>query len=128
MPGTIAGKDRERLLRAPDEGEFEPRIEIGDRVEKGQILGTVDGTEVTAGVSGIIRGLIAPGTPVHEGLKIGDIDPREDPSFVDVISDKSRAVGGGVLEAVFWWYLRRPRQEGEPSAKNSDRGLPSDGI
>jgi xanthine dehydrogenase accessory factor len=33
-------------------------------------------------------------------MKIGDIDPRADPRFCQMVSDKSLAVGGGVLEAI----------------------------
>jgi xanthine dehydrogenase accessory factor len=34
-------------------------------------------------------------------MKVGDIDPRGDPSFCTLVSDKALAVGGGVLEAIF---------------------------
>jgi xanthine dehydrogenase accessory factor len=33
-------------------------------------------------------------------MKIGDIDPRRDPSLCYLISDKALAVAGGVLEAI----------------------------
>ena len=33
-------------------------------------------------------------------MKIGDIDPRDDPRLCRQISDKALAVSGGVLEAV----------------------------
>jgi xanthine dehydrogenase accessory factor len=33
-------------------------------------------------------------------MKIGDLDPRDDPRFCWLVSDKSLAVGGGVLEAI----------------------------
>jgi xanthine dehydrogenase accessory factor len=33
-------------------------------------------------------------------LKIGDVDPRDDPSFCSLVSEKALAVGGGVLEAI----------------------------
>jgi xanthine dehydrogenase accessory factor len=49
---------------------------------------------------GILRGLIRPGSVVKKNTKIGDIDPRDDPTIWSQISDKSRAVGGGVLEAI----------------------------
>jgi xanthine dehydrogenase accessory factor len=34
-------------------------------------------------------------------MKIGDIDPNDDPSYCFLVSDKALAVGGGVLEAIF---------------------------
>ena len=32
--------------------------------------------------------------------KIGDVDPRLDPNHCRVVSEKSLAIGGGVLEAI----------------------------
>jgi xanthine dehydrogenase accessory factor len=55
---------------------------------------------IEAPFEGVVRGLIAPGTAVPEGLKIGDVDPRADPEACFTISDKALAIGGGVLEAV----------------------------
>ena len=40
------------------------------------------------------------GMKVRAGLKVGDVDPRGDPSACWEISDKALAVGGGVMEAV----------------------------
>lgn len=99
-PGLVAGKGRERVLRAPVPGTASWRVEIGDRVREGERLGDVAGQSVAAPFDGVVRGLIAPGTVVPIGLKIGDIDPRDDPSAAFTISDKALAIGGGVLEAI----------------------------
>jgi xanthine dehydrogenase accessory factor len=37
---------------------------------------------------------------VPKGLKIGDIDPRGIREYCFSVSDKARAIGGGVLEAI----------------------------
>jgi xanthine dehydrogenase accessory factor len=37
---------------------------------------------------------------VTKGLKIGDVDPRDDPSACFLVSDKALAMGGAVLEAI----------------------------
>jgi len=60
---------------------------------------------VVAAISGILRGLVRDGLVVSAGMKIGDIDPRAVREHCFTISDKSRAVAGGVLEAVM--YLLR---------------------
>lgn len=52
--------------------------------------------------AGLVRGLVADGTPVSEGLKIGDVDPRQDTDWHE-FSDKALAVAGGMLEAVLTW-------------------------
>ena len=105
-PGTVAGYDRERVLRAPAAGPAEWQVEIGDRVKEGQTLGSVAGKPIDAPFDGVVRGLIATGTEVKPGLKIGDVDPRGDPEAASLISDKALAIGGGVLEAILTWLNR----------------------
>lgn len=102
-PGIVAGKGAERVLRAPIAGKVAWRVEIGDPVTKGEVMGTVDGTAVTAPFDGVVRGLIAPGTAVKANLKIGDVDARADVAACFTISDKALSIGGGVLEAVLAW-------------------------
>lgn len=48
----------------------------------------------------MLRGLLHPGLTVQRGLKIGDLDPRNDARYCTLISDKALAIGGGVLEAI----------------------------
>lgn len=99
-PGIVAGKGKERVLRAPGDGVVDWKFEIGNLVRENQLIGTVDGHEVRAPFYGVIRGLIAPGTHVRRDLKIGDVDARADPAACHAISDKALAIGGGVLEAI----------------------------
>lgn len=44
------------------------------------------------------------GVETRAGMKLGDVDPRGERGYVDTISDKARAIGGGVLEAIFHSY------------------------
>lgn len=73
---------------------------IGDTVEAGECLFNVAGDRVHAAITGVLRGCIRPGIPVSRGMKIGDIDPRNDVSFCGTISEKARALGGSVLETL----------------------------
>ena len=100
IPGSINGFARERVLRAPNDGNFVSNIKIGTMVKSGDVVGTVNGDHVTTEISGVVRGLIRPGTVVKKGLKIGDVDPRGVMAYCDTISDKSRTISGGVLEAI----------------------------
>lgn len=102
VPGHLGGATVDRLVRAAAAGELTWNVRFGDVVDPGQELGTIDGAAVTARIGGTVRGLITPG-PVSPGLKLGDIDPRGDPAASTEISDKSRAVAGGVLEAILVW-------------------------
>jgi xanthine dehydrogenase accessory factor len=107
-PGIVAGKGAERVLRAPAAGKVDWRLEIGDLVADGQLIGEVAGETIAAPFAGVLRGLIAPGTEVPAGLKIGDLDARADVAACFTISDKALSIGGGVLEAILT-HLNRKR-------------------
>lgn len=108
VPGMIAGYAAERVIHAPVSGEMVfvqdengQTVDIGALVRKGQEIARVGGVPVLATIDGVLRGLIRAGYPVTEGLKIADIDPRpEQVAYCDTVSDKARAIGGGVVEAL----------------------------
>ena len=100
LPDPVRGQSGERVLRAPVDGILEARGEIGQHVDAGQTVAQVAGVAVAAPFAGVLRGLLHDGVAVTAGLKIGDVDPRDDPSFCSLVSDKALAVGGGVLEAI----------------------------
>ncbi len=100
IPGPIGGFTDERVLRAPVTGELIPQRKIGDLIDKGQIVASINGKEVQARIDGVLRGLIRTNSQVLQGLKIGDIDPRGEVGYCYTISDKARAIAGSVLEAV----------------------------
>ena len=100
VPGNVAGYTIERLIRANADGKIEPKAEIGDYVEKGQVVALTGGVPVYAQMSGVVRGMLQEGAGVWKNLKIGDIDARAEVSHCYTVSDKARAIGGGVLEAV----------------------------
>jgi xanthine dehydrogenase accessory factor len=96
--------DERRVLRAPVEGVLESRATIGQHFEPDQQIASVSGQAIVAPFAGTLRGLLHPGNAVSQGMKIGDLDLRDDPRLCQTVSDKSLAVGGGVLEAL----LTRP--------------------
>ena len=100
VPGLIGGFAGERVLRAPDDGVFEPLLDIGAKVRAGDVAGTVNGKPMRCTLDGVLRGLIARGVPVRAGMKCGDVDPRGEATYCYSVSDKALAVGGGVLEAI----------------------------
>ena len=106
IPGNIGGYTAERVLRAPINGVFQAKMAISDPVKKGDIVGFVEGSEIRSKINGVIRGLIRSNMSVKQGLKLGDIDPRGNPSYCVTISDKARAIAGAVLEAVLRKYLK----------------------
>ncbi len=96
--------DGRRVLRAPAEGIFQSTASIGQHFDLGQPIAAIDDQVISAPFAGVLRGLLRPGLTVTQGMKVGDLDPRDDPILCTLVSDKSLAVGGGVLEAL----LTRP--------------------
>lgn len=100
VPGLVGGFAGERVLRAPVTGAFRGIASIGDHVEEGQVVAYVGDTPVIATLTGVLRGLLADDVRIPEGVKCGDVDPRDDASYCQQVSDKGLAVAGGVLEAI----------------------------
>ncbi|OGP53544.1 MAG: hypothetical protein A2Y65_12045 [Deltaproteobacteria bacterium RBG_13_52_11] len=100
VPGEIAGVGAQRVLRAPRDGRFRPVKQIGAMVEEGETVAWVEDQPLTTAISGVLRGLLREGITVHKGEKAGDVDPRGKHENCFTISDKARAIGGGVLEAI----------------------------
>ena len=100
IPGLIGGFAGERVLRAPKDGIFRQILQIGDMVKAGDVAATVDGEPMRCTIDGVLRGILADGTPVFKGMKSGDVDPRGEKSYCDLVSDKALSISGGVLEAI----------------------------
>lgn len=93
--------DPRRVLRAPVEGVLTGRARIGEHVEAGEVIAVVNNEyPIISSIRGVLRGIIRDGVYVSKGLKIGDVDPRDDPVACFLVSDKALAIGGGVLEAI----------------------------
>ncbi len=113
IPGDIGGESLNRLLKATAPGIFKPLKEIGDLVKKGDLIAYCGETPLKAKIDGCLRGILSEGLEVYENMKVGDIDPRGDRDYCFTVSDKARALGGAVLEAIL--FLKR--QEGYIFAK-----------
>jgi xanthine dehydrogenase accessory factor len=104
IPGEIGGKSGQRVIHAPVAGAVIHKKQIGDLVQRDEVLLTIEETEVRAPFAGLLRGLIREGFTAPKGMKIADIDPRTDVDW-RTISDKARCLGGAALEGYF--YLKR---------------------
>lgn len=102
-PEPVLGFEAERVLRAPASGVLRAQKQIGDTIQRGETVATVEGQPITAPFTGVLRGLLYDGLPVTANEKVGDLDPRLERRYCFTISDKSLAVGGGVVEAVLAW-------------------------
>jgi xanthine dehydrogenase accessory factor len=108
IPGEVMGYTLERVLRAPRAGILRATKQIGDSIEAAEAAALVNGSPVVAQIGGVIRGLLADGLTVTEGMKVGDVDPRGITDHCFTVSDKALAIGGGVLEAVLRLLPTRP--------------------
>ena len=108
LPGEIGTQNAKRVLRAPKAGVLKSIANLCDQIMEGNLIAEIDvgstkpddRAVITAPFDGVLRGLLRDGTSVHVGMKIGDLDPRNDPHYCTLISDKSRAIGGAVLAAI----------------------------
>ena len=105
VPGAVMGVTASRVLRAPHAGVVRPCRGIGDIVKKGDVLLYVDETPIEAAIDGVVRGMIRP-MAVRDDEKLGDVDPSGDGGRCAAISDKARAIAGGVLEALMHRFNR----------------------
>jgi xanthine dehydrogenase accessory factor len=99
-PVEIAGHGKGRYLYAPLRGTFRTSLDLGARVEAGQVVGNVEGEPLIAKVGGIIRGIVKDGLPVQAGAKLVDIDPRGDPTYLSELSQKAWIIADAVLTAI----------------------------
>jgi xanthine dehydrogenase accessory factor len=102
VPGESEGVEINKVVNAPIEGVIKNHVHIGEIVQKGQLLAEIEGTPIKAEISGIMRGIIRDGTRVWKGLKIIEVDPSVTPEQCYRLSQRSRDVAGGVLEAVMY--------------------------
>ncbi|MBI4572027.1 MAG: EF2563 family selenium-dependent molybdenum hydroxylase system protein [candidate division NC10 bacterium] len=99
-PVEIAGYGKDRYLYAPRAGIFRTPLDLGARVEVGQVVGHIEGESLTAKVGGIIRGIVKDGLAVQEGAKLVDIDPRGDPAYLSELSRKAWIIADAVLTTI----------------------------
>lgn len=107
IPGNVGGYTHERVIHSPRAGLFTAKRHIGDSVQANEVIGYVDDEPVRAKITGTLRGILKSGLMVSDHFKLADVDARCEESHCYSISDKSLAVGGGVLEAVTAWDYER---------------------
>ena len=93
--------DPRRVLRSPAGGVIIGVKNIGEYCAEGEVVAMIDNQfPVTSPFGGMLRGLIRSGLQAPKGLKIGDVDVRNDLSACFLASDKALAIAGGALEAI----------------------------
>jgi xanthine dehydrogenase accessory factor len=111
-PGSSPEFLRSLVTWSPCEGTLKMVKDIGSKVDEGEVLARVeapDGNsmEVKAGAKGLVRGMVRDGTEVREGMKVAEVDPTMVMDHLCTISEKARAIAGGVLEACMYLLTRK---------------------
>jgi xanthine dehydrogenase accessory factor len=112
IPGMIGGFGKERVIHSPASGVFVEICKIGDSVHENQTVAQIakdegGAVDVKANIPGCLRGLLHGGLEVFQGMKVGDVDPRDDACYCYTISDKARTIAGGVLQLVTAFHNSR---------------------
>jgi xanthine dehydrogenase accessory factor len=100
IPVEVGGFKSERVIWAPGNGVFTTSMQIGDAVETGKILGTVNNIPLRAQINGKLRGFIRNGARITAGTKLIEIDPIYDTDVFSVIRGKIWTVSSRVVKAI----------------------------
>jgi len=100
VSGDFAGVVSEKVIKATDSGVFTTGKNIGDVVLAKDIIGYLNEQPIDAPISGVLRGILRDQTKVLANVRLAAIDPVGDKNSCIQVSDKNRAVAGGVLEAI----------------------------
>jgi xanthine dehydrogenase accessory factor len=99
-PQPIGGVARARFVYAPVAGRFVTSRRIGDAVEQGAVVATIDGVPLQAPFAGVIRGLTHDSVDVAQRTKVIEVDPRCDPAAAFGLGARPRRIAEGVLNAL----------------------------
>lgn len=100
VPPEINGVGWERFVRAGQAGRFESERDIGQHVNKGDVIGLLDEKTILAPIAGYLRGLLHSGLSVVKGEKICEIDPRESDAHFVGLAERPNEISKGVIRAI----------------------------
>jgi len=99
-PREVGGMGRDRFVYAQRAGIFRTSREIGDEVDRGELVGAIDDTPVLAPLRGSLRGLSHDQAVVAAGTKVVEIDAAAHDWTARSIGDRPKKIAFGVLKAV----------------------------
>ncbi|MBA3946792.1 MAG: hypothetical protein H0X37_19800 [Herpetosiphonaceae bacterium] len=118
-PRSLGGHGRERLVYAPVDGLFHTEHRIGDAVQAGEVVGSIDPVALSAPLSGRLRGLTHDGVPVVRGTKVIEVDPRDTAAgglvAMTGIGERPGRIAAGVLQAIQEWMDARTAERRQAS-------------
>lgn len=88
------------ILYAEDTGLFTTDKNIGDAVLANDPIGSLGEKTIVAPVSGVLRGILRDQSKVLTNDALAEIDPKNNKESCFIIREQTRAIAGGVLEAI----------------------------
>lgn len=104
----LGGVGAQRFVYAEKSGRWHSAVPIGLPVSRGFPAGFLNGAAILAPWDGVVRGIVRDGTEVPAGVKLLEIDPRRQPSWMG-IDERGRAIARATLNAITLEHARRTR-------------------
>jgi xanthine dehydrogenase accessory factor len=105
-PIALDGHARDRYVYAPIAGKFSTPCQVGDKVAAGQVIAAINGTPLTALISGVLRGITHNNVPVEQKTKVIEIDPRGEQAQISGLGERPARIAEGVLVAIQTWEAK----------------------
>ncbi len=90
----------EALILAEDAGVFITDKNVGDSVQAGDMIGSLNEVALQAPIAGVLRGILRNESKVLANLDLAEIDPVNDKSACFIIRNNMKIISAGVLEAI----------------------------
>lgn len=114
IAGRLGDRGAERFAVAPHAGRWLTRLEIGQRVFRGFIVGQIGASLLTSPLDGIVRGLARDGSELTDGARVLEVDPRGRAARWSGLDPRGDAIGRGT--AALADLLRAEQQARAPMA------------
>ncbi|WP_108683061.1 xanthine dehydrogenase [Methyloceanibacter sp. wino2] len=100
VPPALGGVGKERFAYATTDGLWHTPIEIGMRVYKNVIVGTLGSVAVRAPIDGHVRGIVRDSLTVEAGGKLLEIDPRGRNAVWTGMDGRGRTIARATMKAI----------------------------
>jgi xanthine dehydrogenase accessory factor len=90
----------EASILAEEAGVFITDKNIGDSVQAGDIIGSLNEAALQAPIAGVVRGILRNESRVLANISLAEIDPVNDKPACFILRNNMKIVSAGVLEAI----------------------------
>ncbi len=98
-PRPIEGLTRERIVYAKNSGQWRTTFDLAQKVQAGEVIGTISDEIVKAPISGLLRGISHHLAEVKVGQKVIEIDPSQKAQIYG-LGERPLRISKGVIEAL----------------------------